>query len=294
MRHAHGRHGADVRENDPGWRLPGAECNVLTPAHMDKSSFEDEWRRRFDEFAETRDSDASIAGWSETGLDARVRAFVRSWMGRPQGERWLDLGCGAGTYTRLLTEQTLDVIGVDYSPRSLGKAESRSKAAIQWVCADARSLPFGNESFDGLLCFGVTQALSETLPVVAEAARVLRPGGELWIDALNGACLANVASVVKRRLTGLPSHLRYERVGQVKRALRQAGFSQPSVAWLPLAPARFRMLQRLFESRASEAILRAVPPIASVISHSFIVRGRRLCPTANSGRQPAANGARFQ
>jgi len=242
---------------------------------MENSSFEARWRRRFDEFAETQETDASIAGWSETGLETRVRAFIRYWKPRPVGERWLDLGCGAGTYTRQLADEGLNVVGADYSPRTLVKARSRSAKSISWLSADAKQLPFADATFDGILCFGVTQVLSETLPVAAEAARVLRPGGELWIDALNAACLANAVSVVARRLSGLSARLRYDRVDSIRRSLRKAGFGTVGVYWLPLAPSGWRGLQRVFESRASEVLFHAAPSIASCLSHSFMVHARR-------------------
>src|SRR6266481_1370695 len=63
---------------------------------------EAEWQGRFREFAESRDDDAGIAGWTSTGLEARLRRFLALWKPGAQGERWLDAGCGAGTYTRVL------------------------------------------------------------------------------------------------------------------------------------------------------------------------------------------------
>lgn len=243
--------------------------------NLNDPSFETRWRRRFDEFAETHDTDASIAGWSETGLQARVRGFLRHWVRRPIGERWLDLGCGAGTYTRLLSEQGLDVVGADYSPRTLSKARLRSTSSIDWVSADARRLPFHGGTFDGILCFGVTQALSQTLTVAMEAARVLRPGGYLWIDALNAGCVANVWANANRRVTGQPSHLRFERVSSVRRALTEAGFHTLGVYWLPLAPAGWKRTAALADSAGFRRLLQVIPPAASVLSHSFIVLARR-------------------
>lgn len=241
----------------------------------DDSSFEANWRRRFDEFAETQNTDASIAGWSESGLATRVRGFLRHWRRHTAGETWLDLGCGAGTYSRLLATQGLEVVGADYSLRTLLKATQRNGQPVRWVNADARRLPFRDSTYDGILCFGITQALSETLPVAAEAARILKPGGELWIDALNAACIVNAASIFVRGARKLPVRLRYDRVGRVLDALRAAGFESVEVYWLPIAPSGWQRTQRWLEGLIDHTFVRGLPFLCSLLSHSFIVRACR-------------------
>jgi len=242
---------------------------------MPDQSFEAEWRRRFDEFARTQDTDASIAGWSESGLETRVRAFLRHWRPPAAGEAWLDLGCGAGTYSRLLATQGLNVVGVDYSLNTLLKATQRNGQPIQWVNADARTLPFADTTYDGVLCFGITQALSESLPAAAEVARVLKSGGELWIDALNAACIANAASVLLRSVRGFPARLRYDRVGRVLKALRTVGLKPMDVYWLPIAPSGWPRMQRLLDALINRTFVGRLSSVCSLLSHSFIVRARR-------------------
>ena len=44
------------------------------PPDNDGPSFESKWRERFEEFAELRDDDAGIAGWSPSGLETRFRS----------------------------------------------------------------------------------------------------------------------------------------------------------------------------------------------------------------------------
>jgi ubiquinone/menaquinone biosynthesis C-methylase UbiE len=141
------------------------------------TSFEQRWRERFAEFVELSEDDAGIAGWSASGLEARFRFFRRLWREVPADRRYLDVGCGAGTYTRWLNEQGLRVVGVDYSQPTLTKARARIPASIPLCTADARRLPFPDAMFDGVLCFGVLQAVSQSLPIAVEFARVLKPGG---------------------------------------------------------------------------------------------------------------------
>jgi len=75
------------------------------------------------------DDDAGIAGWTTSGLATRFRAFQRAWQRPPRPGMWLDIGCGAGTYTRFLVDEGLDVVGVDYSLPSLQKARERSDSS---------------------------------------------------------------------------------------------------------------------------------------------------------------------
>lgn len=240
-------------------------------------SFEQHWRRRFERYADLRDDDAGIAGWSTTGLAARVRHFERHWRGAPAGSLWADIGCGAGTYTRLLAGQGLRVIGTDYSAPTLAKAARRG-GATAWVQADVTRLPFGSGTLDGVLCFGVMQALSASAPALAEIARVVRPGGALWVDALNRWCLPHLLGVLWRRLRGRPAHLRYESPWQLRAAARSLGLRRIRLLWLPILPAGLQRWQPLIESRVAVALFAALPPLGALLSHSFVLVAEAPAP----------------
>jgi SAM-dependent methyltransferase len=236
--------------------------------------FEEQWRTRFEEFAEARDDDAGIAGWTLTGLDARIRRFLGLWKPGEAGRRWLDAGCGAGTYTRILLEHGLQVVGTDYSLPTLRKAASRNGSAV-FALADVRRLPFRPGLFDGVLCLGVTQALADSRSAMQELALQVRPGGELWVDALNGWCVVHAYDLLRRRLKGRPDHLRYESPRRMKRVLSECGFVNVHLHWLPIVPPRSQRLQGLIESGFAGWALRIVPLLGMLISHAFIVRAEK-------------------
>ena len=237
--------------------------------------FEDQWRTRFEEFADLRDDDAGIAGWTTTGLDARVRRFRGLWKSGEPGT-WLDAGCGAGTYTRILLRHGHDVVGVDYSLPTLRKAVIRESAGASFAVADVRHLPFGPELFDGILCLGVTQALEQSATVVTELARLLKPEGQLWIDALNGWCLVHAFSTLRRKLRGNAQHLRYESAHRVEKLCWDAGLADVRLHWMPIMPTRSYSLQRVIESRPVVAMLEYVPMLGALASHAFIVHATKL------------------
>jgi SAM-dependent methyltransferase len=238
-------------------------------------AFERAWRKRFEGFARHSDDEAGIAGWSRTGLEARVRRFVSLWRAPLPGQRWLDAGCGAGTYTRLLERDGLQVVGVDYSLITLTKARTRDAREHAYVVADIRRLPFASGSFDGLLCLGVLQVMSDSGSVIRELCDQVRPGGQLWLDALNRHCLVHSADLLQRRLQGRAVHLRYESPGQLKRALRRAGMRSVRVHWMPILPARLQRWQPLLESRLVRGALRWVPLLGLLGSHAFIAHARK-------------------
>lgn len=238
-------------------------------------SFEAQWRERFEEFAELREDDAGIAGWSASGLNTRFRFFRRVWSGAAEGSRWLDAGCGAGTYSRWLVDRQLSVVGLDYSQPTLYKARRRLPATIALCAGDATRLPFRDASFDGVLCFGVLQAVSETEPLVREIARVLKPGATLYIDALNREGLAARLTEVRRRLRRKRRHLRYESAARLARILEESGFGNVARHWLPIAPAKLTALQPVLESRAFLAMLSRVPLAGRLFSHSLVCTATR-------------------
>jgi SAM-dependent methyltransferase len=243
------------------------------------AEFEHEWRERFEEFASLSDDDAGIAGWTTTGLDARLRRFAGLFGARASGGRWLDAGCGAGTYARFLSAQGLSVVGVDYSWPSLGKARARDEGETRYLAADVRRLPFADASFDGVLCFGVLQALSESAPALAELVRVARPGGEVWIDALNAACVVHVAHRTGRRLRGRRRHLRYEWPRRLVALMRSRGLVDVRLDWMPIAPGGMPRVQRALDAPSIARAMQRAPIVGALVSHAFIVRGVRAGAT---------------
>ncbi|MGW0970395.1 class I SAM-dependent methyltransferase [Streptomyces sp. NPDC002516] len=89
----------------------------------------------------------------------------------------LDLACGTGIVTSRLAAARpgLRVTGADAARGMTLRAAERLPGAV--VRADARRLPFPAGSFDAVCAVWLLHLLDDARPVVAEAARVLRPGG---------------------------------------------------------------------------------------------------------------------
>ena len=238
-------------------------------------TFERRWRERFESFARAHADDAGVAGWSPTGLAARLRHFRRRWRPGALGALWLDVGCGAGTYARFLAGRGARVLGLDYSLPSVRHAERHGGERLAWGVADVTRLPLADGAADGALCFGVLQALATSDAAVASLTRALKPGAELWLDALNAHCLPHLVERAARRLQGRPPHVRYETPRALKRLLRAHGCGQVRVYWVPILPARLQRYQPLLETPAAETLLRALPGLGALFCHAFVITGRR-------------------
>lgn len=94
----------------------------------------------------------------------------------------LDVGCGEGHNTRLLAERGAQVVAIDVSEtfvRYARELEDQDKRGIRYQVASAIELPFANASFDLVTAFMSFMDIPEIDKVLAEAYRVLRPGGFL-------------------------------------------------------------------------------------------------------------------
>ncbi len=115
--------------------------------------------------------------WCPEGVreaDARV-------LGDVTRGRVLEVGCGAGQCARWLMAQGADAVGLDLSERQLQHARRIDEAhgrRLPVVAGTATALPFPDDAFDVVFsAFGALQFVADADRAVAEAARVLRPGG---------------------------------------------------------------------------------------------------------------------
>jgi SAM-dependent methyltransferase len=128
-------------------------------------------------------------------------------------EHALDAGTGAGTFALALAPSVRDVIGVDPVPELLDEARRLAIEAgagnVTFVEGDATALPFEPTSFDLATCARTLHHIRRPELVVAELARVVRPGGKLLlVDQL--ASVDPLEGFARDRLERLrdPSHQR--------------------------------------------------------------------------------------
>ena len=104
------------------------------------------------------------------------------------GERVLDVACGTGLIARLAAERVGPagtVTGIDLAPDMIDVARAISPptgAAIEWHVGDATSLPFGDATYDAVLCQMGLMFMADRPRAVAEMRRVLAPDGRVVVS----------------------------------------------------------------------------------------------------------------
>jgi SAM-dependent methyltransferase len=119
-------------------------------------------------------------------LTADEHDLFIAWMSLTPRSRLLDVACGSGVTTIRVARRTgCDVVGVDLHENAVAAGRSAAQHAgltgrARFERADAsQPLPFGEASFDAVLCIDAINHLPNRKAVLTEWARVLRPGGVL-------------------------------------------------------------------------------------------------------------------
>jgi ubiquinone/menaquinone biosynthesis C-methylase UbiE/GNAT superfamily N-acetyltransferase len=108
-------------------------------------------------------------------------------MGLQPGDAGLDVGCGTGADVRLIAARagaSGRAVGVDVSSDLLAAARERTPAGVtaEFVAADAHALPFADAEFAAARVERTLQHVTDPAGVIAQMARVVRPGGRVVAD----------------------------------------------------------------------------------------------------------------
>lgn len=152
------------------------------------------------------------------------------------GRSLLDVGCGPGTLSVGLAQAVYPgvVHGVDIEPSQIELAASAARAGghtnTTFRAGDATDLPYDNDTFDIVHCHTVLNHIPDTDAVLAEALRVLKPGGIISCrELISASCfseppysLAGVWATFARLVTANGGHPQMGR--ELKRRLLDTGF----------------------------------------------------------------------
>ncbi|RAL22769.1 class I SAM-dependent methyltransferase [Lujinxingia litoralis] len=99
-----------------------------------------------------------------------------------RGKDCLEVGCGTGLILERVSRVARRAAGIDLSPGMLEQARARGLEVSEGC---ATELPFEDASFDVVYSFKVLAHVEDIRKAVAEAARVVRPGGVLLLEFYN-------------------------------------------------------------------------------------------------------------
>ena len=126
-------------------------------------------------------------------------AFIRAVLARlqidPAESSALDLGCGGGLLAEEVSRLGCRVTGIDPSAPSIATARAHALVSgleIDYRAGAGEQLPFPDHSFDLICCCDVLEHVEQLDPVIAEVARVLKPGAPFIYDTINRTLASRV------------------------------------------------------------------------------------------------------
>jgi ubiquinone/menaquinone biosynthesis C-methylase UbiE len=158
-----------------------------------------------DRFARTAERVAARQDSRAARLAEEVREFAR-----PSGdERALDVGTGAGGLALSLAPLVREVVGLDPVPELLELARARAAPNTEFVEGDGTALTYPDGAFDLAGTHRTLHHVAQPERIVAELARVTRPGGHvLVVDQLAPGEPAEAAELHEFETVRDPSHAR--------------------------------------------------------------------------------------
>nr|WP_298964217.1 class I SAM-dependent methyltransferase [uncultured Halomonas sp.] len=197
----------------------------------------------------------------------------------------LDIGAGLGGLMRQGAMLGFQMTGLDITHgfNALNKALSRraippGTAPLAWVTGDASALPFAANSFDAVVFQHSLLNMPDTIRVLAESLRVLRPGGQVVMhEVVNGPNVAHLSYPVPWAASAEHSHLLT--LETLSDLLNTSGFVvEHREDWSELA-LKWRQRQREKEQTPRQAVLSP----QWVFGERFINMGKNLVDNLAKG-----------
>ena len=117
----------------------------------------------------------------------KLREFLEQWNIKP-GQRILEPGCGSGRLTEYLAKAVGtegELYACDLSEEMIKKAKQRNLTDhVTVYCGSVNVVPTVDNYFDKVICFQVFPHFCDRVLSLNEIARVLKTGGDLWINHL--------------------------------------------------------------------------------------------------------------
>ncbi len=215
------------------------------------------------------------------------------------GLEGLDIGCGEGHNTRLVGRRGARMTGVDIGERFVHHAleeEKREPLGVEYVIADACDLPFEDGRFDFATAFMSLMDLPTPDRAIAEAFRVLCPGGFLQFSITHpcfdtshrrnlrdekGKTYAIEVGDYFERVDGRITRWLFSSAPEVARTglplFEVPRFTRTASEWFNMLVDAGFLIARVAEPRPSDETVRAFPAVqdTQVVAYFLHVRVRR-------------------
>jgi SAM-dependent methyltransferase len=162
------------------------------------------------------------------------------------GDRVLDLGCGAGQFTRELAAAGALPVGVEVAEAALERARTAAPELDFRLAPIDAPLPLPDGSFDVVWASEVIEHVADTATWLSEINRVLVPGGRLLVSTPSHGRLRVALHGVEHFSEPLGDHLHLYTRGSLRRVLGEFGFERIQIRSAGGSP----LLRRVLLARA--------------------------------------------
>lgn len=174
----------------------------------------------------------------------------------------LDLGCGTGRWLVQVTKRNpQSLIGVDISPEMLSVARNKLGPRVRLICSDATHTPLPDNSVDVILASFLAAHIDNIGELAAEASRLLREGGHLFVSDLHPSTVHTLGW---------------------NRAFRQAEQTIP----LRVTTWSLESLRAAFENKGLD-IAATVEPVFGGPERHLLIRSGKAAVAASAAGRPA-------
>lgn len=127
---------------------------------------------------------ARLSGFHHNFRRIEECSTLLRWLDPQPGERILDVGCGDGFYTEKIARRGAEATGIDIRKKALVRACNRcSHHRLRFVEMNAEELVLPENYFDKVISFCVIEHLQNDENTLRQIARLLKPGGRLFLSA---------------------------------------------------------------------------------------------------------------
>lgn len=141
--------------------------------------------------------------------------------------RFLDVGCGAGTLLKIANEMNWDTTGVEVSKPAAEHLKSLGLNIFEGTLEEAH---FPDDHFDAITCTEVIEHVTDPKRLMKEIARILNPKGVLWMTTPHSNGLSGKLLGAKWSVVAPPEHLNLFSKNSLRDCLDDAGFKNFEIA----------------------------------------------------------------
>lgn len=196
-------------------------------------------------------------------IDRRLDEIVATFAAHRRSNRLLDIGCGAGSLLQAARRAGWDATGTEVSRTAVAHVRAVGCEVFHGELAEAH---YPAAHFDVVTASEILEHLPDPQSLVAEIARVLRPGGLFWATTPHGRGLSSRLLGLRWSTVSPPEHLQLFSLGGARALFERAGFTRTRLTTRGCNPVELWHALRRAPTRGDDA--RANEADAAVVATS--------------------------